>query len=521
MIVGGSTPVLSTWFGAHLRTSAIETGSRVALSFEGRSWTYAELDRAIRCAVQALTGRGVARGDRVIMQGAALPEAIVGMFAVTRMGAILVPLHPRVTPAELAVVCRETSPRAVLGDHVFRQSWDHAAVGAVALDWNDLSADTDDELSVDVPLDDDVAMIAFTSGTSGAPKGAVLTHGNLHWSAHNGLLRLPVAQDDVTLLATPLAHVAVLGGLPQYTWARRGTVVLAPRFDVDRFFDLVRDHRATVAFAVPAMLALLIRSERFHSPDLESLKWVLAGGSPAMSATTTQLLTRGIRVVNSYGLTESSAGVTYVDAHDVVSRPTSAGKPVPYVDLRIADDAGQPVPAGIAGEIWLRGPSISSSYWTSAGLMSATDERGWFHTGDRGRCDGEGRLEVIGRTKDTIITGGENVDPAEVEDALADLPGLLEVAVGGQPDPVWGEIVTAFVVAVAAAEPSVDDVRRHLDGRLAKHKWPRRVHVVSALPRGATGKLQRQELGTLLAPGPASELAAGTTGITPPAHTEE
>jgi fatty-acyl-CoA synthase len=490
------------WFGAHLTANANAAGARTALIFEDRSWTYAQLDLAIRHVVRRLAAQGVHSGDRVVVQGVARPEAILSMFAVTRMGAILVPIHPHLTAAELAVVGEETTPRAAVGDSSFVDAW---SVG-VRLTWDGPAPDIDacvleapggqDDPGLEPPDGSAIAIIAFTSGTSGRPKGVALTHDNLHWSMVNGLARLPVQPDDVTLVATPLAHVAILAGLPQHTWNRRGTVVLAPRFTADLFIDLVRDHCVTTAFTVPTMLSLLAGHPRFDSPDLDSLRWVLAGGAPAVSATTTRLLDRGIGVVNSYGLTEASAGVTYADLADVASVPTSAGRPVPHVELLVVGDGGAPEPVGGVGEIWLRGPSVASSYWTPQGPQPVTDRDGWFHTGDRGRRDADGRLEVVGRLKDTIITGGENVDPAEVENALSDLPGCRGVAVCGSPDPVWGEMVTALVVADRA--PSLDDIRRHLDGKLAQHKWPRRLHHVPALPTGPTGKLQRDALKTLL-----------------------
>ncbi|WP_371582933.1 class I adenylate-forming enzyme family protein [Streptomyces sp. NBC_01314] len=486
-----------TWFGARLPANAAAAGSRVALVFEDRTWTYAELDLSVRRALGRLAERGVRRGDRVVMRGEARPEAIATMFAVTRMGAVLVPVHPQMTGRELDVVREETEPRAIVADGAFLETL--APGTELRLTWEEISAPDTPPVEADAPpAGSDIAIIAFTSGTSGRPKGAQLTHDNLHWSMVNGMARLPVTEDDVVLVATPLAHVAVLGGLPQYTWAERGTVVLAPKFDGGLFVDLVRDHRVTAAFAVPAMLSLLTRHARFDGPDLDSLRWVLAGGSPAMSSTTTRLLERGVRVVNSYGLTESSAGVTYAVLDEVADRPTSAGPPVPHVELIVVDDKGAAAPVDGVGEIWLRGPSVASSYRTSTGPLPVTDADGWFHTGDRGRYDERGRLEVVGRAKELIITGGENVDPAEVENALADLPRVLEVAVGGTPDPVWGELVTAYVVA-SAPEPTLDDVRGHLEGRLARHKWPRRLCVVPALPRGATGKLRRKALGDLTA----------------------
>ncbi|WP_406281090.1 AMP-binding protein [Nocardia sp. NBC_00881] len=484
----------ATWFGAHFLASAAETGSRTALVFEDRSWTYTELDLLIRQAVRCLRAVGVGKGDRVVMQGVPRPEAISALFAVTRMGAILVPLHPQITENELAVICEETSPRAIIADSSF-VGHRLADAGAALLAWDELCAGdrSTGEHVREAPDGSDVAIIPFTSGTSGRPKGVALTHDNLYWSMVNGFAGLPMEDREVALIATPLAHVAVLGGLPQYTWARRGTVVLAPRFDPGLFIDLVRDHKVTTAFAVPAMLTLLVRHPRFHSADMDSLRWVLAGGAPAVSTTATRFDDRGIHIVNSYGLTESCAGVTYAAGEDVADHPTSVGRPMPHVELRVMDDKGVPAPAEAVGEIWLRGPSIAASYWTRAGLLPVADPDGWFHTGDRGRFDARGRLEVVGRVKDTIITGGENVDPAEVENILAGLPGVLDVAVCGLPDPVWGEIVTAFVV-VGTREVSLDDIRKYVEGKLTKHKWPRQLFLVEMLPRGATGKIQRQKL---------------------------
>ncbi|WP_151483356.1 class I adenylate-forming enzyme family protein [Streptomyces albicerus] len=494
-MTGDSTEV---WFGAHLVTSAAEAGSRAALIFADRSWTYAELDLAVRRMIARLDKFGVRRGDRVVMQGAARPEALITLFAVTRMGAVLVPVHPQVTGGELAVFREETVPRAVVGDERFLSAGSGDGGGTCfRLTWDELYPGDEESAPAadpEPPAGSDVAIIAFTSGTSGRPKGVALTHDNLRWSMVNGLSLLPVGEDDVALVSTPLAHVAVLGGLPQYTWARRGTVVLAPKFDPDLFTDLVRDHRVTCAFAVPAMAALLARHPHFTSGDLDTLRWILSGGAPAQTATRAQLHERGIGVADSYGLTETCAGVTYSPLDTAAA---VAGRAVPHAELLVVDGAGAPAPAGVAGEIWVRGPSVASHYWTATGLRPVTDVEGWFHSGDRGRVDAEGRLEVVGRVKDTIITGGENVDPAEVENALADLPGVVEVAVSGTPDEVWGEVVTAFLVS-DSGEPTLDDVRAHLDGRLARHKWPRLLCVVPALPRGATGKLQRQRLTTLL-----------------------
>jgi fatty-acyl-CoA synthase len=489
-------PSAPRWFGAHLRASAVETPDKTALVFEGRSWTYAQLDTAVTRVMEQLRDLGVAKGHRVLMQGLPRPEALILPFAVSRLAAVLVPLHAQAALSEIAGVAEECLPRvAILGAGRPTEVAEHCLSFEeleVEGDLGELHGEPDGE----APAGSDLALIAYTSGTSGRAKGVALTHDNLFWSMQNGLACLPIAEQDVALVATPLAHVAVLAGLPQHTLASRGTVVLAPRFDPGLFIETVRGHGVTAAFAVPTMLSLLAQHPRFESGDLDSLRWVLAGGAPAHGSTTITFLRRGITVINSYGLTEASAGVTYAAVAEVSEHPTSAGRPAPAVELRIVEETGAQAPVDGSGEIWLRGPSIASSYWTPAGPKPTTGPDGWFRTGDSGRVDADGRLELEGRVTDRIVTAGENVDPVEVEHALVDLPGVIDLAVAGTPDDTWGELVTAFVVA--EPPPSIDDIRRHLDGKIAKYKWPRRLVLIDAVPRTATGKVQRRRLAELV-----------------------
>jgi fatty-acyl-CoA synthase len=484
-------------FGAHITRVAADDPRRQALAFGDRAWTYAELDRAIGVMAAGLAAADVKPGDVVLMAGSARPEALCILFALARLGAVAVPVHPASTGAEISSVAAAVAPVAVIGDADFlrraevegpRFNWDAGLPGTRAVR-------PDADLA---PLDEwrssphQPALVAFTSGTSGRPKGVVLTHENLYWSTRNALERLPLGCEDTVLVATPLAHAAVFSGLAQHSWAVGGRVVLAPRFDPDLFLDAVHRYGVTTAFTVGVMLTRLLRSSRWTTVAGSSLRWLLVGGGPPVEAHTLALADAGITAINSYGLTEAGGGVTYARPEEVTDQPLSAGPAVSHVELRIVEFDGDPARPGVAGEIWLRGPSVAREYVMPDGTCAlATDEKGWLHTGDRGHLDQAGRLFVSGRVKDTIITGGENVDPAEVEDALVTMPGVREVAVVGLSDPVWGEIVAAVLVLEPGTSAGLHEVREHLRSRLAGYKIPRRVIVADALPRTATGKLRR------------------------------
>jgi fatty-acyl-CoA synthase len=495
---------------------------RRALVYGDRVWTYGQLLDWIVNTTRQLRLHGAGPGSVIAYAGASRPEVFVLMYATARLGGVFVPVNGAATPPEIAYLLADSGTDVLVTD---------AACGARLADAGTVPADvtrlcleeqrpagwsvlarTREGAALepgDVPgpvaeepgdapapaTEDDLALIAYTSGTSGRPKGVLLTHGNVFWSCVNGLLGLDLARDDVTLITTPVFHIAVLSGVGSYTWAKGGTVILEPSFSVDGFLTTVREHRVTVTFAVPAMLALIARHPDFPAADLSSLRWILSGGAAAPASVTEAFHRRGIPVLSSYGLTETAAGVTYRDPRDDVGRSGEAGLAAPLAEVRIVDPKNRPVPRGTAGEIVVRGPSLTTGY---LGLpqetAAARDAEGWFHGGDRGYLDPEGRLVVVGRIKDTIVTGGENVDPTEVEEALEACPSVSEVAVVGTPDPVWGEVVTAIVVPAEGAHCSLEDIQKFLSPSLTRHKIPRRLELREHLPRTATGKLQRNLL---------------------------
>ncbi|MFE9644410.1 class I adenylate-forming enzyme family protein [Streptomyces sp. NPDC006365] len=480
-----------------------------ALVFGDRAWTYGQLRDWIVTTARQLRLHGAGPDSVVAYAGASRPEVFVLMYATARLGGVFVPVNGAATPPEIAYLLADSGTDILVTDAACATKLaDDGTVPAditrVCLDeeppdgYAPPSRTADEPVGDDTPApvtEDDLALIAYTSGTSGRPKGVLLTHGNIFWSCVNGLLGLDLARDDVTLITTPVFHIAVLSGVGSYTWAKGGTVILEPAFTVDGFLKTVRQHRVTVTFAVPAMLALIGRHPDFAAADLSSLRWILSGGAAAPASVAEVFHRRGIPVLSSYGLTETAAGVTYRDPRDGPGCSGEAGLAAPLTELRIVDPENRPVPRGATGEIVVRGPSVTSGY---LGLPEETaasrDAEGWFHGGDRGYLDPEGRLVVAGRIKDTIITGGENVDPTEVEDALEACPSVYEVAVVGTPDPVWGEVVTAIVVPAEGADCSLEDIQTFLSASLTRHKIPRRLELRDHLPRTATGKLQRKLL---------------------------
>jgi fatty-acyl-CoA synthase len=492
-------------FGAHIARWAAEQPQREALVFGDAAWTYGRFDDAIATVAAGLHAAGVRPADTILLAAPTRPEVLFHLFALSRLGAIAVPVHPALTASEISSVAAAVSPAAVVGDADFlarapgvprRLSWDDdvpnattvrpAAGGAVFREWRGVATQA--------------AVIAFTSGTSGRPKGIVLTHENLHRSLRSALERLELTYADTVLVTTPLSHAAVLSGLAQHVWSVGGRVVLAPRFEPDSFVSAVHRHGVTTAFVVGAMLSRIVRSAAWPSLQGSSLRWLLVGGTPPVGSLTVALARAGIAAINSYGLTEAGGGVTYASASEVADHPLSAGPPVRDIELKIKPlDDGSPVHRGI-GVICLRGPMVAHDYITTDGeRVPVAGDDGWFHTGDRGYRDDAGRLYVIGRIKDTIITGGENVDPAEVEEALNTVPGIRDAAVVGTPDARWGEVVTAVLVTHPGVVVRLDELREQLKGRLAGYKMPRVLIVVDGIPRTSTGKIRRGLLLSIVA----------------------
>ncbi|WP_280424608.1 class I adenylate-forming enzyme family protein [Nocardia carnea] len=488
-------------YGELVERRAERQPERVAIVHEDRCWTYGRLRERIHAIAQFLTRHGVGPGDRVVCFSENRPEVLAALYACSRIGAVFAPVGIAATVEELTHVLDDLDARVLLvsGETAGRLTpSDGRAIASYLLapsTGTSLEAVPDTAETVAPahrPGPEDPVLIVYTSGTSGRPKGVVLGHRALWFNSLNTLMGLDIVSDDVTLVNTPLSHTAALNTLAISTLHKGGTVVLDRGFDASRCLDQIRRHRVTTMFAVPSMLALMAQDGGFDQADLSSLRWVLGGGAPMSPALVATWSGRGVPVLASFGMTEAGPSVSFRRPDEAAGKPGSSGAPALLTDLRIVSAQGIDCAVGTVGDVWVRGPHLASGYWRNSEATAAAFAGGWLKTGDRGYLDQDGDLCITGRSKDTIITGGENVDPAEVEHLIAQLPGVRDAAVVGRPHPVWGEVVTA--VLVTDAEVTVEDLQRFLRPHLAKFKIPRAVETRSELPRSAVGKLLRQEL---------------------------
>ncbi|GIE35599.1 fatty-acyl-CoA synthase [Actinoplanes italicus] len=485
------------------RRAAMSPG-HTALIFEERRTTYAELHERISRLAAALHGAGVRRGDRVAYLGPNHPSFVETMFATWTLGAIFVPLNFRLTQPEIAYQLEHSGAVALI----------HASpVGAfvrttVALSDFDRFLAAAPEVFDESVTHDDVACILYTSGTTGHPKGAMLTHGNLIWNCCNLLVCVDVASDEVTLVSAPLFHVAALNQCLLPTFLKGATSVIMPAWDVDGCFDAIARHRITWMFGVSAMFAGLSQSPRWPSADLTSVRCLMTGGASVPEALIRTYQERGLAFCQGYGMTETSPGATFLEARESRDHLGSAGLPVFFTDVRcvrpdLTPTDSDPASAAVGepGEVQVRGPNVTPGYWNDPEATAAAfTGDGWFRSGDLAVVDSAGHYRIVDRTKDMYISGGENVYPAEVEAAIFEHPSVAEAAVVGVPDEKWGEVGRAFVVTVPGAALEPADIPAFLTGRLAKYKIPVYVDILDDLPRTASNKVRKGPLRDLPLP---------------------
>ncbi|MCM4078709.1 acyl-CoA synthetase [Paractinoplanes hotanensis] len=342
---------------------------------------------------------------------------------------------------------------------------------------------------------DDAAFILYTSGTTGRPKGAVLTHGNVVWNCFNLLVGVDVGGDEVGLIGAPLFHVAALNQCLLPTFLKGGASVIMPRWEVDEALTLIASQRVTWMFGVSAMFAALARSPRWVSTDLSSVRSVMSGGAAVPPALITAYQERGLTFCQGYGLTETAPGATFLEARESSAHVGSAGVPVFFADVRCVRPDLSDTEAGEPGEVWVRGANVTPGYWNDpAATAAAFADGGWFRSGDVAVVDDEGHFHIVDRLTDMYVSGGENVYPAEVEAVLFEHPAVAEAAVVGVPDEKWGEVGRAFVVAAPGREVDPAEVREFLGGRLARYKLPAYFDVVEDLPRTGSNKVRKAPL---------------------------
>ena len=475
----------------------------------GRPITYRQWNRAVNRTARLLATMGVGKGDRVAILAYNSVEFLDLWFACGKLGAILQTLNWRLTARELGELVCDAEPSVLVYGPEFldqvRSIREASSTGlpGLALEAGagafpeDRSHDERDRLGEEalppVELDwDDPWVLCYTGGSTGLPKGAILTHGNIAWNAINTVVSWGLTPDDVTVLNAPMFHT---GGLNVFTAPLvhiGGTSIVCRSFDPDQVFDLIRDAGVTILFGVPTMFQALQHHERWASADFSRLKLVISGGAACPAPVYERFWERGITFKSGYGLTEAGPNTFWLPDADVRRKPGSVGFPLFHVDLKIVDGQGCDVGADEVGELLIRGPHVCAGYWNRPEETAETIRGGWLHTGDLARRDEEGYYSIVGRLKDVIISGGENIYPAEVESVLAAHPAVAEVALIGVPDVKWGETPRAVVVPKTGARLEAEALLAFAGQRLARYKLPRSVIVVEALPRTAAGKIDKE-----------------------------
>ncbi|MDJ0644242.1 MAG: fatty acid--CoA ligase [Erythrobacter sp.] len=501
-----------------VREHAQVQGGTPAFTFGDEVITFAELNAGSNRVARALAALGVTKGERVAFLGKNHPLYFEALLGAAKIGAVMTPVNWRLAPPEVAYILDNCQARVVFVGEGFADILTQVrtetprveqVIGIDAHDhegsdyriWRD--GFPADPVPDDIGLDDD-ALQLYTSGTTGRPKGAVMTHGSILSSrdpAHEAEMRdwqQPV-EGDVTLLAMPCFHISGTGTGIGTMVAGTNSIVL-PEYDPTKALDLIENYNISKIFLVPAAIQILLNHPRVPEVDFSRLKFVTYGASPIPLELMKQAMdVLGCGFVQMYGMTETSGTIVALDPEDHVPegspRMRSVGKPLAGVEVKIIDDAGEEVPTGTVGEIATRSSKNMRGYWNNPEATAETiDAEGWLRTGDAGYLDEDGYLYIHDRVKDMIISGGENVYPAEVENALYSHPKVADVAVIGVPHEKWGEAVKACVVAKDGEELSEADVIAHAREHIAGYKCPKSVDFIEALPRNPSGKILRREL---------------------------
>jgi acyl-CoA synthetase (AMP-forming)/AMP-acid ligase II len=499
--------------GRLLSDTARRLPERTALVWREASWNWAELDGRVNALVAALKVAGIAKGDRILVQSRNSNQLFESLWATWKLGAVWVPTNFRLTPPEVAYMARQCGARVVIYEDVFPDHAD-AARAAAAVDLVvAIGRPRPGERSYEVlvqegagagPFEaevdyDDPCWFFYTSGTTGRPKGAVLTHGQMAFVINNHLADLMpgTGPDDASLVVAPLSHGAGAHALPQVARGAKSVLMPSEKLDEAEAWRLVEAHRITNLFTVPTILTRLVRHPAVDRHDHSALRYVIYAGAPMYRADQKLALEKlGPVIVQYYGLGEVTGNITVLprELHslDDAAMPVgSCGHARTGMEIAILDPNGRRLGPGEQGEICVRGPAVFAGYHDNPEANAKALKDGWFHTGDLGHLDQRGFLTITGRASDMYISGGANVYPREAEEVLLTHPAVAEVAVLGVPDPTWGESGVAVVVPADREDPSQDALLAYLDGKLAKYKWPRRVVFWDELPKSGYGKVPK------------------------------
>ena len=492
--------------GEFMRKRALLTPSGEGLVCENVRRSYRELNERANRFANAMLRLGVGRGDRVAMLALNEPEYYDMFFGLGKIAAILVPINYRLAGPEIEFILSDSEARVFVFGEDFTDTVDSirgqipakefVAISEEAPEWATCYETMIGGSSAEEPAirggDDDTLTILYTSGTTGRPKGAELSHSYYFWSSVNLMATLGTRIGDTPLVALPLFHIGGLAGPPWFAYQGAKTVLLRS-LDPKRFLELLGEEGVTGFGSVPALLDFLKLVPDFEKYHWNSVTVILVYAAPVPVTLIEEYAEAGIEVRQLYGLTECNTG-TVLSAEDALPKAGSCGKPFFHVQVRVVDDDGRDVGPEERGEVLLRAPNTMKGYWNRPEDTAEALKDGWLHTGDIGRLDEDGYLYIMDRKKDMIISGGENIYPAEIEDSLRRHPKVADVGVIGCPDKKWGEAVKAIVVVKEGERLAEEELIEWCQGKIARFKIPKKVVFTDSIPRTPTGKILKRVL---------------------------
>jgi len=482
-----------------IRKRAYITPDRVALIGENKKFTYQELLLEIERVSSFLDHvMQLKKGDRIAILSQNRAEYFITYFAIAQLGLIAVPLNIRLSASELAYQIQDSGAKAIIYEKeqeaLYKQLNDLVHFESSQIFEGGFSSFSTKKVEVDFEINssEDPYIICYTSGTTGKPKGAVLTQENMFWNALNNQYALDLTSSDRCLVILPLFHIGGIGLFAFPTFLAGGSVIIPGKFQPKQVLKLIEDLKVTVMMGVPTIYNALINEETFKKTDFTSLRVFCSGGAPCPVELLHAYHEQGLPLYQGFGMTETSPTVFMLSKEDYQRKIGSIGKPVMFCEIDLIDDHGNSVKQGDVGELIIKGKNVFKEYWGLPDKTAESIKNGWFYTGDLAYKDDEGFIYIAGRKKDMIISGGENIYPLEVEQIIGEMKEINEVAVIGIQDEKWGEVPVAMISLKAGHQLSEVEIQNYCASKLAKYKVPKRAIILEDLPKNATGKLDKK-----------------------------
>lgn len=481
------------WF--EKRVLLIPDGNAVVDALTNESWTYQMLYERVQKMTAILVRMGVTKGDRVGLLSKNHVSYFDFFFACMKLGAIFVPFNWRLGEAELNYCLKDSSPIFIGVSREFSDKLSACEYKAntLLIDGNDYLENENQVVKIDVNIkeEDPLAMI-YTGGTTGKPKGVILSHRSILWNALNTVMSWGLTKEDKTITCLPMFHTGGLNVLSLPLLLVGGEVILRADFDPEQIIEDIEKYECTIMMLVPTMYHMMIEAESFHNANFAKMKLFISGGAPCPHRVYRAFQEKKIAFKEGYGLTEAGPNNFYIDTKDVLKKLGSVGKPMLFNEIKIINEAGEEAKPNEVGELYVRGKHAFMFYWNRPEETKETLVDGWVKTGDLARRDEDGFVYIVGRKKDMIITGGENVYPLEIEHWLESHPDISEAAVVGLPDEKWGEAVSAFIVS--DKDLSAEEMKEYCNRRLTRYKVPKQYFFLKELPKTDVGKVNKNLL---------------------------